>query len=138
MQPDEQPPTLSEIRVLVVDDSEIQRKLNAYSATQLGCQVDTAADGKEAYQAIVGGGYHAVLMDCEMPVMDGFEATRAIRAYERENRLPRVVIIAVTAAADWEACIRAGMDYFVPKSGLAQLPALLARVLEQIRKHQGV
>lgn len=136
MEPEPQQPTSHAIRVLVVDDSEIQRRLNAYSVTQLGWEVHTAADGAEAYKAIVGGGYHAVLMDCEMPVMDGFAATRAIRAHERAKGLPRVVIIAVTAAADWEACIRAGMDYFVPKSGLAQLPALLTRVLERIAPPQ--
>jgi CheY-like chemotaxis protein len=81
-----------------------------------GHHVDIAADGQAAVEAAAGTDYDAILMDCQMPVLDGFEATRAIRRNEEAGR--RTPIIALTAGAmtgDAEACLAAGMDDYITK-----------------------
>jgi len=84
----------------------------------MGYQVTIAGDGQEALDLLRVNRYDAVLMDCQMPVLDGFEATRQWRAYERENGLVHLPIIALTANAvkgDRERCIEAGMNEYVTK-----------------------
>ncbi len=109
----------SRVRVLVVEDNVINQKLTVRMLELLGYRVDVATNGQEALDALERTPYAAVMMDCQMPVMDGFEATRRIR--EREALLPyplRVPIIALTANAmqgDRERCIAAGMDDYVAK-----------------------
>ncbi len=115
-------------RVLVVEDNAINQLVAEGLLTELGFDVDIAPDGKEALEAVAAGSYAVVLMDCRMPVMDGFEATAAIRSREVGARLP---IIAMTASAtedDRRRAIEVGMDGFIPKP-------VDAAILEQVLSH---
>jgi CheY-like chemotaxis protein len=84
---------------------------------KLGIPVDMAFNGKEAVQAASSQKYALILMDCHMPVMDGFEATRAIRAAEQEygRRIPIIALTARALEEDRELCITAGMDDYLSK-----------------------
>ncbi len=103
-------------RVLVAEDNAISQRLLQLMLERLGCRVDTAADGREAVRMLELLPYDIVLLDCQMPVMDGFEAAEAIRRGEPEGR--RVPIVAVTAGASAEErrrCLDAGMDAVITK-----------------------
>jgi CheY-like chemotaxis protein len=103
-------------RVLVVEDNEVNQMVAEGLILQLGYEVDLANDGAEAVEAVARTTYAAVLMDCHMPILDGYSATREIRL--REGAGPRVPIIAMTAgatAADRDLCLAAGMDDYVSK-----------------------
>ena len=109
-------------RLLIVEDNVINQTLTARLVERLGYQTDVASGGEEALQALARETYAAVLMDCQMPVMDGFETTAAIRAREQSaglsQRAAHVPIIAVTANAmpgDRERCLAAGMDDYLSK-----------------------
>jgi two-component system sensor histidine kinase/response regulator len=111
-----QPPL--HLRVLVVEDNPINQEVAAGFLAEMGCRVEVVADGKQACEAAVQRVFDAVLMDCQMPVMDGFEATRELRRREASGRGTRLPIIALTANAspqDREACRAAGMDDFLTK-----------------------
>ena len=107
-------PMRSSAQVLLVEDNATNQHVASLMLRQLGCQVDVAANGREALQKLDDTPYDAVFMDCEMPEMDGFNATALIRA--RGDARSGVPIIGVTAQAmrgDRERCLRAGMnDYF--------------------------
>ncbi|RMF75287.1 MAG: response regulator [Acidobacteria bacterium] len=108
----------SGVRVLVVEDNPINRRVVERVLARLGAEVDLAANGREAVERIGAGAYDLVLMDCEMPEMDGFEATRRIRRIEDAARRRRTPIVALTAHAmpgDRERCLDAGMDDYVTK-----------------------
>lgn len=108
--------TLELARVLVVDDNPINLRMAATMLERLRCQVETAAGGSEAVQAVTHGGFDLVVMDCHMPEVDGFEATRQIRAGAAPTR--DVPIIALTASSDPEDANRAreaGMNGFLEK-----------------------
>ena len=97
----------------------VNQTLAKHLLSRLGCRVDLAANGLEAVQMTGQFDYDLVLMDCHMPEMDGFEATRAIRRRENERGKPtRLTIVALTAGAMQEEranCMEAGMDDFVTK-----------------------
>jgi two-component system sensor histidine kinase/response regulator len=104
-------------RALVVEDMRINRILIAKILERLGCSVDSSANGQEAVQMVQSADYDIVFMDCQMPVMDGFEATQIIREDE-QARQRHTAIIAITADAmigDREKCLRAGMDDYLNK-----------------------
>jgi len=103
-------------RILVVDDNAANQKVATRMVERLGYHADVAATGGEAVSMAGRGHYDAVLMDCQMPEMDGYEASRRIRHDERGGR--RVPIIAMTADAgsgERERCLAAGMDDYVSK-----------------------
>lgn len=103
-------------RVLVVEDNTVNQLVAEGLVTHLGYDVDIAENGAKAVEAVTSVDYAAVLMDCHMPVMDGYVATQEIR--RRENGGIRVPIIAMTAGvtpADHERCLVAGMDAYIPK-----------------------
>jgi signal transduction histidine kinase/DNA-binding response OmpR family regulator len=104
------------VRILVAEDNEINQKVIARMLKKLGHEVDVVINGLEAVEACARGGYDVVLMDCQMPEMDGYAATGRIR--QQPGRLGRVPIIALTAdasAADRDRCLAAGMDDFLGK-----------------------
>jgi PAS domain S-box-containing protein len=116
--------------ILVVEDSPINQQVARGILETLGHQVDLARNGIEALQAIKGTNYDAVLMDCQMPEMDGFQATAEIRRLEQLTGR-RVPILAMTANAmqgDRERCLQAGMDDYLPKPvHIAEVSAALRR-----------
>ena len=102
--------------VLVAEDVDVNRRLIVAMLTRLGCQVDTVADGAAAVGACADVPYDLVLMDCRMPVMDGLEATRSIRASAgADSHVPIVALTASAMEADRKACIAAGMDDYLSK-----------------------
>lgn len=117
-------------RVLLVEDNAVNREVGAAMLAQLGCEVELAGDGAAGLAAWMRGGHDLVLMDCQMPLMDGYAATRAIRAEERLRGLPRTPVVAMTANAfreDRDACFDAGMDDFLAKPyTLNQLAEVIA------------
>jgi two-component system, sensor histidine kinase and response regulator len=116
-------------RVLVVENNPLHQKIAVRVLERLGYRVDVAGSGHEALAATANGVYAAVLMDCQMPDLDGFETTTRIRAREEHPR--RTPIIAMTASAltgDRERCLAAGMDDYVSKPMDA---ATLASVLQR-------
>ena len=122
-------------RVLLAEDNVVNAKLAVRLLERLGCRVDVASNGHEALKMVQSIPFDLVFMDCQMPEMDGFEATRAIRAWETRSRIEqspatRLPIVALTANAmqgDRERCLEAGMDDYITKPlGRSDL----ARVLE--------
>ncbi|MEM8993190.1 MAG: ATP-binding protein [Acidobacteriota bacterium] len=117
-------------RLLVAEDNPVNQMVVRAQLETLGFTVDVVGDGQQALEALAQGGYEAWLLDCHMPVMDGFEAIRRWRASESGERLP---VIAVTASAlrdELDRCIEAGMDDLLTKPyRLQDLAAVLARRL---------
>jgi PAS domain S-box-containing protein len=122
-------------RVLLVDDNAVNQKVGAKMLERLGCRVDLAGNGLEAVEAWARVPYHLVFMDCQMPEMDGFEATAEIRRREPAGR--RTPIVALTANAmqgDRERCLSVGMDDYLAKPIKPdQLKAVLLRWVETER-----
>ena len=104
------------VRILVADDHAINRLLARRQLLALGFIVDEAETGRDALDAMTRHAYDLVLMDCHMPEMDGFEATRAIRDREGPNRRTPIVALTVTVdPRDRDTCLAAGMDDFASK-----------------------
>ena len=119
------------MRVLLVEDNPVNRTLTRRLLEKLGCEVMTANDGQAASSLWQWHQFDVVFMDCVMPRMDGFEATRRLRAWEKDNYRARVPVVALTASAmeeDEERCRAAGMDAFVAKPVNLEM---LRAVLEQ-------
>jgi two-component system, sensor histidine kinase and response regulator len=117
-------------KILLVEDNPVNREVAAGMLESLGCAIDAAENGWLAIQAMNSAAYDAVLMDCQMPVMDGLTATAEIRRCEHTSGAARVPIIALTANAmegDRERCMAAGMDDFLSKPFTQQQLATLLR-----------
>jgi len=119
----------SALRILVVEDNVINQQVTLGMLGALGCRGDLAKDGAEAVEMVRGGDYSLVLMDYQMPVMDGISATKAIRGLPGPSS--KVAIIALTASAmigDREQCLAAGMDDYLDKPiDRVRLTAMLDR-----------
>jgi two-component system sensor histidine kinase/response regulator len=102
-------------RVLVVDDNDINRQIAAELLRDAGLVADTADDGTQAVEAVPARPYNLVLMDMQMPVMDGSQATRVIRAQPGFEALPIIAMTANVMEADRRACLDAGMNDFLSK-----------------------
>ena len=110
------PPIHGGLRVLLAEDNAVNQKVAARQLQKLGHQVDCAGNGLEVMEAICRHRYDVILMDCQMPELDGYETTRRIRALPDERcRIPIVAMTASAMAGDREACLRAGMNDYVSK-----------------------
>jgi signal transduction histidine kinase/DNA-binding response OmpR family regulator len=119
------------LQLLLAEDNVINRKLALAALAQMGCTADVAVDGHEALNATMATRYDVILMDVQMPGMDGLEATRRIRRWEAESGTPPVRIVALTAnalAGDRDLCLKAGMDDYLSKP--IHLEALRAALLQ--------
>ena len=106
------------LRVLLVEDSPVNREVAGGMLESLGCTVESASDGSIGVELALSWSFDVVLMDCQMPIMDGFEATRRIRAAESAAGRTPMPVVALTANAlqgDRERCLRAGMTEFISK-----------------------
>ena len=114
-------PTASEFgcHVLVVEDNSVNQRVVTAMLERLGCRVSIAASGDEALTRFAANEADLILMDCQMPVMDGFEATRALREREAASissrRVPIIALTANAMAGDKERCLSAGMDDYLTK-----------------------
>lgn len=106
-----------EMNILMAEDNAVNAKVLKYQLEQMGCKVHWVKNGQEAFDEVFRNHYDMVLMDCHMPLLDGYEVTRKIR--KKEERMgTRILITALTANAseeDEEECLQAGMDYYFSK-----------------------
>ena len=116
------------LNVLVVEDSLVNQKLAVAMLQKLGHEVVIANHGKEALAAIEAHAFDLVLMDIQMPVMDGFEAVRRLRQAEVDTHLPVVALTANAMRGDRDACLEAGMDAYLSK------PIRLQRLADVIKR----
>lgn len=118
-------------QVLVVEDNLVNQKVARKFLEKLGCTVEVAANGLEALQAVKKRDFDLVFMDCQMPEMDGYEATRVMRRESSTQKLPIVAMTANAMSGDREKCLDAGMDDFVSK------PISMPRLSDVLLKWNG-
>jgi two-component system sensor histidine kinase/response regulator len=124
------------IRILVAEDNTVNQKVALRQLQKLGYAADAVANGLEVLDAVQRIPYHLILMDCQMPELDGYEATRLLRSDEKKSGGKHFYIIAMTAnalAGDREECLRAGMDDYISKPvRLNELDAAITRGLKKL------
>ncbi len=113
--PDSATPDLCGLRILVVEDDEINLELAQELLASQGAVVDSAANGQQALDRLEQQDYDCVLMDCQMPVMDGYTATRRIREQPRFSKLPIIAMTANVMAGDLEYALESGMNDYIAK-----------------------
>jgi PAS domain S-box-containing protein len=134
------PDALAGLRILIAEDNPVNQQVLVRQAQRLGINAEVVGNGAEVLSALERSTYDAILMDCQMPVMDGYAATREIREREIRDGRPRLPIVAVTANAmreDFDRCRDAGMDDFVAKPvALAALANAIERAVAASRGAQ--
>jgi signal transduction histidine kinase/CheY-like chemotaxis protein len=129
-------PAAGRFRILLAEDNPTNQKVAQAILRKMGCQADVVANGQEAVNALRAIPYDLVLMDCQMPEMDGFEATRHIRSDNSRVLNPAIPIIALTAytmQGDRERCLQSGMDDFIAKPVQPrELAEKISRWLEKV------
>lgn len=108
-------PEIGKIKILLTEDNPINQEVASIMLETIGCDVEIAENGEEAIAALEEGKFDLVFMDCQMPVMDGFEATRAIRQQSRLRHLPVIALTANAMEGDRELCLASGMDDYLSK-----------------------
>jgi signal transduction histidine kinase/CheY-like chemotaxis protein len=117
-------------RVLIAEDNPVNQKLLRRMLERRGCAVEVACNGREAVELALTRRYALILMDCQMPEMDGFEATRRLRGALGEGAPPVVAVTARAMRQDREACLQAGMiDHLVKPFSVASLDAIIEKWL---------
>jgi CheY-like chemotaxis protein len=117
-------------RILVAEDSATNRLVALAQLKKLGYEASAVANGAEAVEAVQHGGYDLVLMDCQMPVMDGFEATRCIRRSATHASIPIIAVTADAMSGDRDRCLTEGMnDYLAKPVAMGGLAAILSKCL---------
>ncbi len=101
--------------ILLVEDNEINQKVTQAMLNKLGYRVDVAHNGEEALKAVEKHDYVLILMDCYMPVMDGFEATRTIRSDRNHTQIPIIAASGMSTEVDKDKCLESGMDDWLIK-----------------------
>lgn len=107
-----------QLKVLIAEDTVVGRQVLTRILTEAGCQVNAVANGQGVIKMLAGNEFHLVIMDCMMPGMDGFAASRAIRsgqAGEANSSLPIIAISGLASEEDRRSCLEAGMDELVQK-----------------------
>jgi two-component system, sensor histidine kinase and response regulator len=116
--------------VLIAEDNEINRAVAKALLEKQGLQVTVAHNGREAVEMALANDYAAIFMDCQMPELDGYEATRRIRAAENDRRVPIIAMTAHSMRGDRERCLGAGMDDYISKPvRTAELATIVTRWL---------
>lgn len=117
------------LKILLVEDNVINQKLISKMLAKANLACDIANNGKEALEAIEANKYDLVLMDCQMPILDGYETTKILRNDERYKNLPIIALTANAMQSDYQICIDAGMDDYLAK------PLKYTSLIEMLKKY---
>ncbi len=136
----EAPPSRDDVHLLLAEDNPVNRTVVVHTLRRLGYEVQVVTNGEEALSAMAAQPFDMVLMDCQMPVRDGYSATRELRRREGDARhTPIVALTAAAMTADRDRCVAAGMDDYLTKPVRAnELDAALQRWLPAPRAAAGV
>ncbi len=109
---------IKQLSVLLAEDNPVNQEVISEMLSSIGCRVEVVCNGEQALEASVNQKFELILMDCQMPVMNGHEAVRQIRLHERSKSLKRVPVIGITGRAvqgNYEKCMASGMDDYLDK-----------------------
>ena len=117
------------LKILVAEDNSINQKVITSMLRKLGCKVELANDGKEAVQLYENNRYDLIFMDCQMPNLDGYGATREIRKLNDDGQIPIIALTANAMLEDRENCLKAGMNEHISK------PVRIVNIIEILNNY---